>query len=191
MVHDGANWRMTTRRAVLALIAARMAVCVFRWRRRFKRKASCARPASTSPRACRASIRLAARAIRPGSRGSTRTSPAGPWRSAERPPRQIGARFDASLCALFTQSLSACSDGYRDGGCSDQPVSSARRRRRRRIGQKRKQRPAPRRCCRPLSTCAPSPTNSWPRSTARCPTRRPMNWRGVTASCVCNRRISR
>jgi len=39
------------------------------------------------------------------------------------------------------------------------------------------------------STSAPSPTKSSPRSTARCRTRRPTRWRGVTVWCGWNRRI--
>ena len=52
MVHDGPNWRMKTRRAALILSAAFLPLLLSR-PRRLMRRASCARPISTSGRGCR------------------------------------------------------------------------------------------------------------------------------------------
>ena len=76
-----------------------------------------------------------------------------------------------------------CGSAYRDsdGECLDQPVLTAG-------GGSGGGGPAPRSkngvrasmSCRPRSIPARSRTNSSPKSTAHCPTRRPTNWRAVT-----------
>ena len=128
-------------------------------------------------------------------RGSIPTLRASSGADPRSPPRQRHAgdacgaahrrRVDAAQCALLAEPLSGLQYAYRDsdGECFDQPVSrpmaAAANGGSGKEGQWRRarQRGADR-----ASTCARSPTKSWPRSTARCPTRRPTNWRGVTAS---------
>ena len=69
-----------------------------------------------------------------------------------------------------------------DGECFDRPVApmAAAAADRGQEGRQGQRRTAQQRR-RPRSICARSATKSSPRSTARCPTRRPMNWRGVMA----------
>ena len=130
------------------------------------RKASCARPASTSRRA-----------------SAHQSEPGGPAQpdhhrqdsgDQQNDPSQIGAAdrcgIDAPLRALFPNIYPPCSDGYRDGGCWDQSGSSSDGGGGAYVEQERQQHPRAATLRRPLSTCALSLTNSWPRSTARYPT---------------------
>ena len=104
--------------------------------------------------------------------------------------RHLGAhRVDASECALFAESFvrpaatpiaTAAANARRSR--SRRPMAAARRQVRQATGTRTAARAATRRW--PRSTRRRSPMNSWPRSTVRCRTRRPMHWRGVTASCV-------
>ena len=187
MVDDGANWRIIVPRAVLALIAV---ACPFAW---FAGTAVQAQGIMRTP-----SLNVAPRLPRINPSVGTRVNPTitgktvsiGKTTSIRSVPR-IGVRSTLPYVRYSPNIYPPCGDGYRDGGCWDQSGSSA--------GGgvaaalRRPKAPITSRAVTfrtRRSTCAPSPTNSWPRSTARYPTRRPMNWRGVTASSACNRRIS-
>ena len=172
MVHDRANWRMKTRRAALALTAAAL------------------------PFACLGGSAVHAQSIMrsPNLNIGSRIPSINP--TAPRiDPNIAGRRLpDRQNDPNRSAPDPACSYAYRDsdGECRDQPATSADGGGGGGASAKNKQQAARAATLRrPRSTCARSPANSWPRSTARCPTRRPMNWRGVTASCASDRRIFR
>ena len=194
MVDDGVNWRMTDAARGMALS---------RWRcrlrcsaaRRLTRKASCARPASTStPRDPRASIR-------PWRRGSI---PNIDGRGSIRSPVDIGSSPRATPTATTRSCASDAPDrcrGRRFPMRAIRPTLSGLRRRLSRptanarsgrsssaggggngaVGQEGQRQVASNAPPQAAIDLRAIQTNSWPRSTARCRTRRPMSWRGVTA----------
>ena len=159
------------------------------------RKASCARPISTSARGCPPSIRRRRGSIRTSRPASVRPIPSrdAADRATTHAIRACGRRCQY---ARFSPNLyPACQAAYRgpDGECLDRrrsrpAAATGLGQERGQEGQGRRQTTAIR---RPRSICAPSPTNSSRKSTGRCPRPRPMNWRGVMAWSASRRRISR
>ena len=183
MVHDRANWRMKTRRAALALAVAALPLACL-----------------DSPAVHAQSI-MRSPSISIGSRIPTITPTVTPridpnvadrsehWpaaASASRPVRRPTLRDQSTGLRLrlprqrrrmfgASRSRPTAAAGAAAVRRAKKPITTARAAT----------------TCRPRSTCAAFPTKSWPRSMARCPTRRPMRWRGVTASRVSDRRIFR
>ena len=185
MVHDRANWRMRARRAAVALMLGGFAVCCVSMDRPFTRKASCARPASTSGRAIPTINPTVAPRVNPNIAGTAvttvgRTTPRIDATAVMRTTPRISTMTARSASRIGVRSLPyvryspnlypACSYAYRDsdGAClrSAGDLGRSRRRSGRRARRPRMARAATDR--RPWrSARARSRTKSWPRSTAR------------------------
>ena len=198
MVHDGLNWRMKTRRAALILSAALLPLMAFAASAVHAQSIMRTPNLNVGSRMPTINPTVAPRinptiAARPVVRVDTvaRTPPSRIMSSTLR-VRPDGRAVDAALCAVFAQplpGLPVCLSRSRRRMLRSS--GDVGRRRQRHLGQEGQWRVAQQATRRPRSICARSRTNSSPKSTARCPPPRPMNWRGVMAWSASPRRISR
>src|ERR1700684_2089397 len=129
MVHDGVNWRMTARRAVMALIAAAWLLASFAG------TAVQAQSIMRSP-----SFNIAPRLPRINPTVGARVNPTGVGRvnptitgravgitrtTTVRPVPRTGVESTLPYARYSPNLYPPCSDGFRDGGCGDQSGSSA------------------------------------------------------------------
>jgi subtilisin family serine protease len=126
MVHDGANWRITAARAVTALIAAAWLFASFAGTAVQAQSIMRSPSFNIAPRLPRINPSLAARG---NPTGVTRVNPniTGKAVTISRTTTVVRSVSRSTLpYAHYSPNLyPPCSDGYRDGGCSDQSGSSA------------------------------------------------------------------
>ena len=185
MIADRVNRRMKTRFAAIALIAAAVPFACARHAAGVGAERSCARqPQHRHAHPDHQSDRQAA------DRSQHR------WAHQHRDERGSGDRsvrasrcarsahqseLDDALCAVFAEPPSDLRRRLsRRRRRMHGQAGRFRRWRQRQAGEGQREGQAARTPLWPASRSA-SPTNSWPRSTARCPRRRPTHWRGVTA----------
>src|ERR1700722_8391896 len=130
MVHDGANWRITAARAVTALIAAAWLFASFAGTAVQAQSIMRSPSFNIAPRLPRINPSLAARG---NPTGVTRVNPNITGKAVTisrtttvvRSVPRTGVGSTLPYAHYSPNLYPPCSDGYRDGGCSDQSGSSA------------------------------------------------------------------
>ena len=188
MDHDGPNWLIKARRTALILSAALLPLIAFAGSEvraqsvmRTPNLNVGSRVPTINPVAPRIAPNIAARPD-VGVIARTRTD--------------LGGRSTLSVARFPTNSGSACQNAGRDanGECLVQSTDGGKGARRggsaKKLARKGKG-GSDKGISQAAVNLRPSRTNSSPKSTARCPWRKPMNWRGVMVWSASLRKISR